>query len=44
MPITRVPQVADDIEGLINLRGMVILIVNLRRRLGSPSQPFDEET
>lgn len=43
-PITRVPQVADDIEGLINLRGMVIPIVNLRRRLGLPAQPFDEET
>ena len=36
-PITRIPQVPDFIEGLINLRGSVIPIVNLRKRFGLPS-------
>ena len=35
-PITRIPQVPDFIEGLINLRGSVIPIVNLRKRFGLP--------
>jgi purine-binding chemotaxis protein CheW len=43
-PITRVPQVPPYIEGLINLRGSVIPIVNLRTRLGLPGREFDEET
>src|SRR3954466_2329576 len=33
-PITRLPQVPPSIEGLINLRGTVIPIVNLRKRFG----------
>ena len=36
-PITRIPQVPDFIEGLINLRGSVIPIVNLAS--GSACQP-----
>ena len=28
-PITRIPQVPDHIEGLINLRGLVIPLINL---------------
>src|SRR5689334_10652266 len=43
-PITRLPQVPDAIEGLINLRGNVIPIVNLRKRFGLPARPFDDET
>jgi purine-binding chemotaxis protein CheW len=43
-PITRLPQVPPSIEGLINLRGTVIPIVNLRKRFGLPSRPFDDET
>ncbi len=43
-PITRLPQVPDAIEGLINLRGSVIPIVNLRKRFGLPARPFDDET
>src|SRR5262249_45270663 len=44
MPITRLPQASGAIEGLINLRGIVIPIVNLRRRFGLPVRPFDDET
>ena len=43
-PITRIPQVPDFIEGLINLRGSVIPIVNLRKRFGLPARPVDDET
>ncbi|WP_435018273.1 chemotaxis protein CheW [Tundrisphaera sp. TA3] len=43
-PITRLPQVPASIEGLINLRGTVIPIVNLRKRFGMAHRPFDDET
>ncbi len=43
-PITRLPQVPDFIEGLINLRGSVIPIVNLRKRFGLPAREVDDET
>ncbi len=43
-PITRIPQVPDFIEGLINLRGSVIPIVNLRKRFGLPPRELDDET
>ena len=43
-PITRIPQVPDFIEGLINLRGSVIPIVNLRKRFGLSTRPVDDET
>lgn len=43
-PITRLPQVPDSIEGLINLRGNVIPIINLRHRFGLPPREFDDET
>lgn len=43
-PITRIPQVPASIEGLINLRGSVIPVVNLRTLFGMPARPFDDET
>ena len=43
-PITRIPQVPAFIEGLINLRGVVIPIINLRKRFGMPARDHDEET
>jgi purine-binding chemotaxis protein CheW len=43
-PITRIPQVPDFLEGLINLRGSVIPIVNLRKRFGLPPREVDDET
>jgi purine-binding chemotaxis protein CheW len=43
-PITRIPQVPEFIEGLINLRGSVIPIVSLRKRFGLPAREFDDET
>jgi purine-binding chemotaxis protein CheW len=43
-PITRLPQSPGFIEGLINLRGSVIPIVNLRKRFGLAPRELDEET
>jgi purine-binding chemotaxis protein CheW len=43
-PITRIPQVPGYIEGLINLRGSVIPIVNLRKRFGLSAHEADDET
>jgi purine-binding chemotaxis protein CheW len=43
-PITRIPQVPGVIEGLINLRGSVIPIVNLRRLFGLDPREMDDET
>jgi purine-binding chemotaxis protein CheW len=43
-PITRIPQVPDFIEGLINLRGSVIPIINLRKRFGLATREVDDET
>jgi purine-binding chemotaxis protein CheW len=43
-PITRIPQVPDYIEGLINLRGSVIPIINLRKRFGLSPRGVDDET
>lgn len=43
-PITRVPQLPAWIDGLINLRGSVIPVVNLRRRFALPERPNDDET
>jgi len=42
--ITRVPEVPDYICGLINLRGHVIPIVDLRKRFGLPEKDNDEHT
>lgn len=37
--ITRVPGVPDYIEGIINVRGEVTAVINMRRRLGFPDFP-----
>ena len=42
--VTRTPQVADYIEGVSNLRGSIIPIINLRRLFGLDPKPSDGET
>ncbi|MCR4435484.1 MAG: chemotaxis protein CheW [Clostridiales bacterium] len=44
MEIFKVPDTPEFIEGLINLRGKVHTIFNLRRRLGLPVKEFDDGT
>ena len=44
MEITKVPRAQDFVEGVINLRGKVIPIIDLRRRFGLASKPHDKHT
>ncbi len=37
-PITKMPQAPAYVEGVTNLRGMVVPVVDLRKRFGLPSQ------
>lgn len=43
-PITRVPGTADYIKGVINLRGVVTPIIDLRTRFSMESKPYNETT
>ena len=42
--ITRVPKVANYIEGVINLRGEVIPVISLRTRMGLPDGEETKDT
>jgi purine-binding chemotaxis protein CheW len=44
MDITKVPQVPDHVLGVINLRGKVIPVIDLRRKFGLPFQEHTEKT
>lgn len=44
MTITRIPNAPDFVEGVINLRGKIIPIVDLRKKLGFPSKEYDKST
>ena len=44
MDITQVPQVAAHVLGVINLRGKVIPVIDLRRKFGFPAQAYTERT
>jgi purine-binding chemotaxis protein CheW len=42
--ITQIPNVPDFVEGILNLRGQIATIINLRKRLGKESKKSDENT
>ena len=42
--ITRVPFAADYIKGVINLRGSVLPVIDLKKRLGMADAPYTEDT
>jgi len=44
MAITRVPNSAHFVEGIINLRGQVIPVIDLRKRLSMPIKQADRES
>ncbi|MFK2825017.1 chemotaxis protein CheW [Bacillus sp. B190/17] len=44
MHITRVPGTVPFIRGVINLRGVVTPIIDLRKRFGLPEEEYDEQT
>jgi purine-binding chemotaxis protein CheW len=41
-PMTAVPQAPKVIEGLINLRGQIVIAIDMRRRLGLPPRGSDK--
>lgn len=42
--ITEVPQTEHYVEGIINLRGKVIPIIDLRKKFGMPDKEHDNKT
>ncbi|AGC50602.1 chemotaxis protein CheW [Lawsonia intracellularis] len=44
MPITKVPNAPLFVEGVINLRGKVIPVIDMRKRFGMPSSAHDSQT
>ena len=42
--ITKIPQSPDFVEGVINLRGNVIPIIDLRKRFHMPEREHDKQT
>lgn len=42
--VTQMPQVPDYVEGVSNLRGTIIPMINLRLLFNMPPKPKDEET
>jgi purine-binding chemotaxis protein CheW len=42
--LTRVPNMPDFVDGVINLRGKVIPVIGLRRRMGIPAGEDDKRT
>lgn len=44
MELTRVPRTPEFVDGVINLRGRVIPVLDLRKRFGLPSDEHTSET
>lgn len=44
MPITRVPKTFSFVKGVINLRGVVIPVIDLRGRFGLPEAEYSDQT
>lgn len=44
VPITLVPQTEDYIKGIINLRGDIIPVIDMRLRFRKPEIPYNTET
>lgn len=44
MPITSVPRTPDFVKGVINLRGKVIPVIDLRLRFAIPESEYTERT
>ncbi len=44
MDIFKVPNTPEYVEGLVNLRGKVYTVFNMRKRFGIPAKDFDDNT
>ncbi len=42
--ITKIPNTQDYVEGVINLRGGIVVVLNLAKKLDIPSSPVDKNT
>ena len=42
--VTKVPHAPHFVEGVINLRGKVIPLINLRKRFGLTEKPYERQT
>lgn len=42
--ITRVPKLPEFVEGVINLRGKIVPVIDLRKRFAIPEKKHDNET
>ena len=42
--VTHAPKTSDELEGMINLRGKIIPVVDLRKRCGLSAKPHDLNT
>ncbi len=42
--ITQIPDTAEYIRGVVNLRGKIVPVVDTRLKLGLPAQAFDDKT
>lgn len=44
VPITKVPNTPDFVRGVINLRGTVVPVIDLRLKIGMPETEYDHKT
>ena len=44
MPMTRVPKTYSFVKGVINLRGVVVPVIDLRGRFGLPEQDYTDNS
>lgn len=42
--ITKVPEVPDYVKGIINLRGKIIPVIDVRLKFGKPAMEYDDRT
>lgn len=42
--VTRIPNSPDYVKGVINLRGTIVPVLDLRLRFGLPVEPYSKET
>jgi purine-binding chemotaxis protein CheW len=43
-PITQIPEVPHYVKGVINLRGKIIPVIDVRLRFGRPAAEYDDRT
>ncbi|MDF2924702.1 MAG: chemotaxis protein CheW [Paenibacillaceae bacterium] len=44
MPMTRVPKTYDFVKGVVNLRGVVVPVIDLRGRFGLPESEYTDNS